>query len=233
MDLKKLKYSKEWLEYEILQTEQLTSQNLAFDTGEDKNTEHFRYKSFLNWIDNNIDFTDTQIQQFLHLVEIDDDQAMTSSAVCNLYTSTKLSKPQKEVVKKKLISFGAWAVRFVEKHEAKFKEAFNEKFCDFLEYHLCQTFRKSDDKSIRSLWCDGVICAHFSRKHVNDNRKITTMAWIGKDGQTEYEMTLKFGKYALRRYARGSEMIDCIPSSDSMDWVKVNIETNKITIQLK
>jgi hypothetical protein len=59
-----------------------------------------------------------------------------------------------------------------------------------------------------------------------------TKAWIGTNGQDEYEMTIRFGKYALRRYSKGTEMIDCIPSSESMDWIDIEPEKKKIGIRL-
>lgn len=233
MDLKKLKYSKEWLEYEFISKEELNNQNLALENGEDKNTEHFRYKSFSDWVNNNNQFTDAQIQQFIHLIELDEDQTMAGAVVADLFTSLKLSEKQREIVRAKLISFGAWAVKFVEKQETKYKESFNEKFCTFLEGHLCDTFSKSDDKSIRRLWCDGIDCDHFSRKQVNDTRRIKTTAWIGEEGHVLYELTIEFGKYALRRYARRTEMIDCIPSSDTMDWIDLDIGKKRITVFLR
>ncbi len=233
MDLKKLKYSKEWLEYEFISNEHLASQNLEFENGEDKNTEHYRYKSFLNWINDNIEFTDKQLEQFIHLINIDDDQVMTGSVVRRLYESPKLTSNQKEIIKEKLISFGDWAVKYVAKNETKYKESFNENFCAFLESHLCKTFKNSEDKEIRRLWCDGVVCSQVSKKHVNNNRRIQTMAWIGQDGQTEYELTIEFGKYSLRRYARGTEMIDTVPNSDTMDWIELDIEKKTIMINLK
>lgn len=115
----------------------------------------------------------------------------------------------------------------------KIDESFNEEFCDFLEFHLCDTFRNSDKKEIRRLWCDGIVWNHFSKKIVNDKREINTMAWIGQDGQDEYEIKIKFGKYSLRRYAKGTKMIDCIPSSDSMNWIEIDLESKSIEIQLK
>lgn len=112
-------------------------------------------------------------------------------------------------------------------------ESFNQEFCDFLEFHLCDTFRNSEKKEIRWFWCDGVDYHHFDKKYVNDNRKIRTIAWIGQGGQDIYEMTIIFGKYSLRRYAKGTNMIDCVPDSDSMDWITLNVEEKKIEIRLK
>lgn len=113
------------------------------------------------------------------------------------------------------------------------EEAFNEKFCDFLEYHLCDTFRNSDKKEMRRLWCDGIVYNHNSKKQVNDKRQIETLAFIGQDGQEEYQMKIKFGKYSLKRYAKGTSLNDCVPNSGSMDWIEIDIENKRIEIHLK
>lgn len=69
----------------------------------------------------------------------------------------------------------------------------------------------------------------LTKQHVNDTRKIETWAYIGKDGQAIYHMTKKFGKYSLRRYAKGKNLIDCIPGEESMDWIDIDI--NKKTFE--
>jgi hypothetical protein len=117
------------------------------------------------------------------------------------------------------------------------QESFNKDFCLFLEYHLGETFGQSEDKTIKGLWCDGVqmplITSQISKKSVNDTRRIVTKAWIGYDGQREYEMTIKFGKFSLRRYAKGTCLKDCVPSADTMDWINLDIDKRTIEIQLK
>ncbi|MEH6765710.1 MAG: DUF4157 domain-containing protein [Aequorivita antarctica] len=115
---------------------------------------------------------------------------------------------------------------------------FNEKFCTHLKYHLGSTFENSDRQDFNGFWCDGISWdpipdKQLTKKSVNDTRQIVTKAWIGKDGQDEYEMTIRFGQYALRRYAKGTEMIDCIPSSDSMNWIDIEPENKRIEIRLK
>lgn len=113
------------------------------------------------------------------------------------------------------------------------EESFNQDFCEFLEYHLCETFRNSDEKAMRRLWCDGVLWKNISKKEVNDKRAIETRAWIGQDGQQDYEMRIKLGKYALRRYAKGTDMTDCIPDSNSVDWIIVDVENRFVQIELR
>jgi hypothetical protein len=117
------------------------------------------------------------------------------------------------------------------------QESFNEDFCLYLEYHLGNTFAQSEDRAIRGLWCDGVmmplISSQLSKKSVNDTRRIVTKAWIGYDGQGEYELTIKFGKYSLRRYAKGTSLKDCVPGDETMGWINIDVEKRRIEIQLK
>lgn len=124
-----------------------------------------------------------------------------------------------------------------EQKEIENEESFNREFCEYLEWHLGRTFEKSGDNKLRGLWCDGILPPFIERqltkKSVNDTRTIVTTAFIGYDGQGKYEMTIKFGRYSLRRYARGSSMIDCLPGDDSTDWITLDMENAKIEIRLK
>ena len=116
------------------------------------------------------------------------------------------------------------------------RESFNEDFCLFLEYHLSGTFANSEQNNIKWLWCDGVMMPfenQLSKKYVNDNRKIITKAWIGHDGNNQYEMTIKFGRYSLRRYARGTSLESCVPSEEAMDWINIDVINKTIELMLK
>ena len=117
-------------------------------------------------------------------------------------------------------------------------ESFNEDFCTHLEYHLSETFKNSNRENIKGFWCDGVSwnpipLSQIGKKSVNDSRKIETEAWTGKTGQDKYKMTILLGKYSLRKYAKGISLIDCIPSSDTMDWINIDTEKKTIEITLK
>jgi hypothetical protein len=116
-------------------------------------------------------------------------------------------------------------------------KSFNEDFGVHLEYHLCRMFENSVKEKLRGFWCDGILWPPFidsqiTKKSVNDTRKIETRAWIGKTGQDEYNMTIRFGKYSLRRYAKGTNLIDCIPSEETMDWIDIDTENKIIEIRL-
>ena len=124
--------------------------------------------------------------------------------------------------------FEVWRHRFIGRNGC-----FNEEFCRNLEYHLEATFAKSNRKELKGFWCDGVLHKRIGKKQVNDKRTIDTIAWIGKDGQSEYEMRIHFGNKSLRRFAKGTSMIDCIPSMDKMDWINIDIGKRKIEIELE
>ncbi len=117
------------------------------------------------------------------------------------------------------------------------KQSFNEDFCAELEYHLTRTFNQSDDKNLRGFWCDGILMPtndlQLTKKNINDKRKIVTKACLGYDGQDEYEMTINFGQYSLRRYAKGTDLSDCLPNEDTMDWISLDMKSKTIELQLK
>lgn len=112
---------------------------------------------------------------------------------------------------------------------------FNREFCEFLEYHLSDTFAHATDPTVRGFWCDGVNdeLPVKTRKHINDTRTLETIAWIGVDGNSKYVLTICFGKKSLSRYARNLNLQPCVPSSESMDWIKINTDAKTITLYLK
>jgi len=113
-------------------------------------------------------------------------------------------------------------------------KSFDEAFCIYLEYHIGSVFENSSDTMINHFWCDGVAMPspeQLDKKYINDKRRITTKAWIGVNGQREYEITIKFGKYSLRRIAKGKSLKDCVPDYLSSDWIKIDIK--KATIELQ
>jgi len=117
----------------------------------------------------------------------------------------------------------------------KIKPPFNEEFCNRLESRLCKEFAESKDTELKNFWCDGVSWFttdnQMTKKHVNDSRKIITKAWIGKDGQDEYLATIHFGKQSLSNYAKGKELIECIPESET-NWIEIDIVNKSIDIKL-
>nr|WP_299488442.1 hypothetical protein [uncultured Allomuricauda sp.] len=114
---------------------------------------------------------------------------------------------------------------------------FNEEFCTQLEYRICHELEKSTDPKLKGFWCDGVSLFptenQLTKKYVNDKRKIETKAWIGKSGQTEFKATVHFGKKALSKYAKGTELTECIPDLESQsEWIEIDLENKNIEIKL-
>lgn len=110
-------------------------------------------------------------------------------------------------------------------------------FCEFLEYEICKAFEHSDTEEIKGFWCDGVLKNHpdsyYSKNYVNDHRQVILKALIGKDGQTEYELTLKFGNKALNRYSKNMDIKECMPNPEKQNWFYIDTVQNKIEIQLE
>ncbi|MES2454926.1 MAG: hypothetical protein V4594_05285 [Bacteroidota bacterium] len=109
-------------------------------------------------------------------------------------------------------------------------------FCEFLEYEICKALKTFDHEEIKGFWCDGILMSQpaysYSHKFVNDNREVNFTAFIGEDGQQEYELILKFGKKALSRFARNLDIECCIPNSEESEWFSIDIGLNKVEIQL-
>src|SRR5882672_11570535 len=104
----------------------------------------------------------------------------------------------------------------------------DQDFCEFLEYKIGEAFENSKDERVRGFWCDGVLLPPFekfySKKFVNDNRKVVMMtAFIGKEGQEEYELILDFGRKALSRYERGLNIVECVPNPQNDNWFDIDI----------
>lgn len=112
----------------------------------------------------------------------------------------------------------------------------DQDFCDFLEYEICKAFEHSDIAEIKGFWCDGVLLSEpdscYSQKFVNDNRRVKLKAFIGKDGQAEYELILKFGSRALCRFAGNLDLKESVPDPGKLNWFDIDIKLNKVEIQL-
>jgi hypothetical protein len=109
-------------------------------------------------------------------------------------------------------------------------------FCEQLEYKICDAFKQLDNESTKGYWCDGVLeseSEYFNTSNFkNDNRKIKLKAFVGKEGQDEYELTLHFGSNSLGKVARHLDFIDTFPIDNINTKFNINIEKRKIEIQL-
>lgn len=92
----------------------------------------------------------------------------------------------------------------------------DQDFCEFLEYEICRAFKHLDNQQIKGFWCVGALLNQsdnsYSQKIINDNRQVILKAFIRKDRQTEYNLTLKFGNKALSRFVRNLDIKECVPN---------------------
>ncbi len=112
----------------------------------------------------------------------------------------------------------------------------DDDFCNLLEYQLTSAFENSDDIALKGFWCDGIVLPlnenEYSKKSINDKRQVLAKSYIGKTGQDEYQMTIKFGTNALSKYEKGLDIKDCIPDVEERDWYIINTDRKHISIQL-
>jgi hypothetical protein len=116
-------------------------------------------------------------------------------------------------------------------------EWFDEQFCDDLNLYLMRAMAHCDHPLAMSCYMDGVLMPfadrHLSKKYVNEVREIETHAWALSDkGDIKFELTIRFGKYALRRYAKGSPLTDCFPPANEDSFMKIDFDNEKIELQL-
>jgi hypothetical protein len=112
----------------------------------------------------------------------------------------------------------------------------DQDFCKTLEYKISNVLENTSDEKLKGFWCDGVLLSEpdncYSQKFVNDNRQVKMQVLLGKDGQTAYNLTLKFGNKSLSRYVRNLSIVDCIPQTDFENWFKIDTRQKEIELQL-
>lgn len=112
----------------------------------------------------------------------------------------------------------------------------DQDFCETLEYKISEALENISDEKAKGFWCDGVLLSepdnYYSQKFINDNRQAKMKAYIGKDGQGVYSLTLKLGSKALSRYARNLDIAECIPQTDFAKWFGIDTSKQEIEIQL-
>lgn len=118
----------------------------------------------------------------------------------------------------------------------KIRIPFNQTFCNELEFRL--DFEQLKDEKLKGFWCDGIShipndIMSLSRSRIENDRKIVTKAWIGTDGQDEYEMTIIFGEESVKNYVSHLQLTQCIPEDNFMDWISIEPERRKILLRLK
>lgn len=115
-------------------------------------------------------------------------------------------------------------------------------FCEYLEYQISRALANSADPVTSHFGCDGVLLpeteAAYSPRQVNNTRQVLTRAWImdsnkgAKRGDGLYQLVIHFGKKGVRYYMRGNDLKECVPSTDSDEWIVLDAENRALEIQL-
>jgi len=117
MNLNLLQYHKKWIEYDLISEKEIQNQLEQFKNGDDKNAEHYRYRTLIAFIRSQDKFYNLQIDRFIEIVKSDPDQTMAGSAFSELMISGKLHVDQYESAKKEFFKFGKWTKKFIAKIE--------------------------------------------------------------------------------------------------------------------
>ena len=121
-------------------------------------------------------------------------------------------------------------------YNLKIETSFNKEFCEHLEFKL--DFDNLNRDEVKGFWCDGINhipddIKSLSKANLAKNKEIKTNAWIGKDGQGEYKMTIKFGNQSIEMYKQNQNLVNCIPTADFQNWINIAPEKSEIEITLK
>lgn len=112
----------------------------------------------------------------------------------------------------------------------------DQEFCEVLEYKISDVLKNIHSQEVKGFWCDGVLLSepdnYYSKEFIADNRQTKMKAYVGKDGQGTYILTLKFGNKALSMYASNLNLAECIPQTDFQKWFSIDTAKQEIEIKL-
>jgi hypothetical protein len=91
-----LQYDVAWLEYGFLDALTLSAQFAAFQSGDDQNTEHYRYATFRRALTTRSSLDAQTLSHYLHLAEIDPNPGMANAALYDLLVWDGLTQAQFE-----------------------------------------------------------------------------------------------------------------------------------------
>ena len=113
--LLKLGYSQLWLDCGVLTEDGLKEQIEELELGEDENTEHYRYRTLIDYFNAQTSFDDNILTQVLQLLRGDSDNAMAGSATVDLLRKASLTDKQFDTVADFLQTFGNWTIKQIDK----------------------------------------------------------------------------------------------------------------------
>jgi hypothetical protein len=93
-NLKILNYNKLWLDNKILTIDLLQTQINEFETGTDTNKEHYRYRTFKNYLQTQSSLTNGQILQLFDIIKTDPDTSMAIAMGLDILKTKSLNIEQ-------------------------------------------------------------------------------------------------------------------------------------------
>ena len=102
-NLKILNYNQLWLDYRILTEDILNNQVVEFKTSGDENSEHFRYRTFNDYLLGLNLISDKQILQLFDLIKIDPDESIAIAMGLDILKIKNLSNAQFQLVSDNLV----------------------------------------------------------------------------------------------------------------------------------
>lgn len=113
--LKQLEYNPKWMEYGWLTKEMLYEQFERYNTGTDKNTEHYRWQSFQDIVSNNKTITNDILDKYIELVIIDPDIAMAISALLHIMSYRDITDEQLGSIQKRFVSEDEYFQKYIDR----------------------------------------------------------------------------------------------------------------------
>lgn len=112
-----LGYTQKWLEYLFITESELEAQIEKYNSSDDKNSEHYRYRTLQKWIQSKQEFSNQEIEQFIEIATEDSDLMMSGAAYKILISSSKINEKQFDLLASNFSYFGEWTNRVLGKKE--------------------------------------------------------------------------------------------------------------------
>lgn len=90
----KLGYTNLWFEFGLLTEQELVEQVAIFEKSDDKNVEHYRYRTFKRYLTTRNILTDKELDNYLKVVSSEKDEPMASSAIVDILREIELTDLQ-------------------------------------------------------------------------------------------------------------------------------------------
>jgi len=111
----------------------------------------------------------------------------------------------------------------------------DNEFLEYLEYAICKAYVQAGNKETK-LWCKSVTFSeseyHYSQEFIQDKRQIVLKAFVGKFGNIEYDLHLKFGEAASTFFSKNLDIKRCVPNPKNRDLFAIDFEKNCISVEL-